>query len=168
MSDQFYLTERLDPKIHDRSSFICESSELETYLKKTANQEAKKRVTVTYVMADGAHIKGFYTLASSAINLNQLPESTTKKLPRYPAISAILLGRLAVHQHEQGHGLGKLLLVDALKRSVELSYMLGAYAVVVDAKNDGAHRFYSHFDFIELPDQQYRLFMPMSTIEKLF
>ena len=64
-------------------------------------------------------------------------------------------------------GFGETLLVDALRRSWRLSKQIGSVAVVVDAKDEHARRFCEHFGFMRLPAQDNRLFLLMSTIEKL-
>jgi predicted GNAT family N-acyltransferase len=91
-----------------------------------------------------------------------------KKLPRYPAVPATLLGRLAVSSDFRGKGIGELLLLDAFKRVLANAREVTSAVVVVDAKDDLAREFYLHHDFIPLPSQPNRLFYPVKTIEKLF
>ena len=92
---------RQSPKIeplgkkHDRVVFSCGDDSLDTYLKKRASQETKKKIATTFVIADrltGAVI-GFYTLAATSILLADLPDKTARKLPKYPHVPAALLGR---------------------------------------------------------------------------
>lgn len=80
-----------------------------------------------------------------------------KKLPRYPVVPAALLGRLAVAQSYQGIGLGGVLLADALKRSAHAD--LGVFAMIVDALDDAAQRFYEHYGFERLPGEKRRLIL---------
>ena len=89
-------------------------------------------------------------------------------LPRYDRIGATLLGRLARDLTYKGQGVGELLLVDALRRALEMSRQIASAAVIVDAKDDKAHKFYLVFGFIPFPDSKKRLFLPMVTIEELF
>ena len=51
-------------------------------------------------------IAGYYTLASASILLSDLPETLAKKLPRYPSVPAVRMGRLAVSDSFKGKGLG--------------------------------------------------------------
>jgi GNAT superfamily N-acetyltransferase len=60
-----------------------------------------------------------------------------EKLPRYP-VPVIHLGRLAVDVSTKGQGLGKILLLDALRRAASVSDQLGIYAVEVHALNEVA------------------------------
>jgi hypothetical protein len=73
------------------------------------------------------------------------------------------MGRLAVDTRFQGIGLGKLLLIDALFRSYEISKSIGSFAVVVDPLNEEAERFYPKYGFILLPDSC-KMFLPMKTV----
>ncbi len=113
-------------------------------------------------------VVGYYTLSAFSINLPQLPASQIKKLPKYPAVPATLLGRLAADRGHRGRRLGECLLMDALARSLRTSAEIASYAVVVDAKNDEASAFYRRYGFVPLKDYPNRLFLPMKTIAGLF
>jgi len=144
---------------------------LDRYLKEQASQDVKKRVAVPYVLlSEDNRIVGYYTLSSDNIQAGDLPDKWIKKLklPRYPVIGATLVGRLARDLAFRGQGIGELLLVDALKRSLAMSKQIASAAVVVDAKDDKAHAFYEEFGFISFPETVKRLFLPMQTIEELF
>ncbi|CAN5213460.1 hypothetical protein BH09SUM1_BH09SUM1_08210 [soil metagenome] len=96
-----------------------------------------------------------------------MPPDTAKKLPRYRALPATLLGRLAIDSKFQGKGLGAALLAKALQRSHANTGEIGSVAVVVDAIDEAAAKFYASFGFIYLSSTNRRLFMLMSSIEKL-
>jgi predicted GNAT family N-acyltransferase len=107
-------------------------------------------------------------LSATAILLEDLPQPLARKLPRYPHLPAILLGRLAVDSTRRGRGYGELLLLDALRRGFEASDDIGALAVIVDAKDGGAASFYGQYGFEALPERADRLFLRMGQIERLF
>ncbi len=107
-------------------------------------------------------------MSTTGINLEQLPQSIVKKLPTYPILSAVLIGRLAVADNYQGVGWGKLLIMDALYRSLGVSQTTGCFAVVVDAIDDEAVRFYQRFEFQLFPDQPPKLFRTMTNIAQTF
>jgi len=163
---------RIEPlgKGHDRKSFACGSEPLDRYLKQQASQDADKRVAAAFVLVEPPSrcVLGYYTLSASIITADQLPPELAKKLPRYPQLPVTLLGRLAVDQGHRGKGLGELLLIDALHRSLEAASEIGAMAVVVDAKDAAAEAFYEHFGFTRLQQQPCRLFLPMKTVAALF
>jgi predicted GNAT family N-acyltransferase len=77
------------------------------------------------------------------------------------------MGRLAVDNRFKGQGIGKLILVDALKRSWEIAKTIGSYALVVDPINKDAENFYLKYGFIKLPDSG-KMFISMKTIDQLF
>jgi len=60
-------------------------------------------------------VAGYYTLTATSVALSSFSPEIVKKLPRYPVVPAVLLGRLAMARHYQGQGLGGILLADALR-----------------------------------------------------
>lgn len=164
-----YLTEPLNPS-HRRKEFSCGKEMLDNYLYHQANQDIKRKLSAYFIAIDSEteRIKGYYTLASNSIPLDIVPTHLQKKLPKsYSSIPTTLLGRLAVDNKYQRHGIGRILLIDALKRSYELSESIGSYAVIVDPLDNDAESFYKKFGFINLPDSQ-KMFLPMETIGDLF
>ena len=164
---KFYV-EPLGPK-HDRAAFSSGVEALDNYLHNQAGQDLKKHAAVPFVLTnDGKKIAGYYTLSQFAVALDAVPAEIAKKLPRYPMVPATLLGRLAIAKEYRGQKLGELLLIDALKRSLDTSKQLASAAVIVDAKDAAAIAFYKKYGFLDLPKIQRRLFLPMGTIERLF
>jgi GNAT superfamily N-acetyltransferase len=148
---------------HDRSAFHSGSEPLDNYFKQQASQDVRRRVTACYVaLADDQRISGYYTLASASLLLSDLPMDLGKKLPRYPTVPAIRMGRLAVDKVFMGMGLGGALLADALTRSIRSE--IAAYALLVDAKDESAASFYRHHGLMELPGQALKLFLPLATV----
>lgn len=141
---------------HDRSAFTSGSEALDRYLQQQAKQDMRRRVASCFVAVDGAgDIAGFYTIAASSLVLDLLPTEQAKRLPRYPTAPAVLLGRLAVAKAHQGKRLGGALVADALLRATRAEVM--AYAMIVDAKDYVAARFYEHLGFVRLGDDKRRL-----------
>jgi GNAT superfamily N-acetyltransferase len=134
---------------HSRAGFISGSAELDQYFRERVGQDVRRRVATCFVLiGPEQEIAGYYTLAATSLAFDSLPPERVKKLPRYPVIPAILLGRLAVSSNHQGLGLGAALVADAVMRSSRSD--ITGYAVVVDAKDEAADRFYRHLGFIAL------------------
>lgn len=152
---------------HDRPAFSCGEPTLDAYLRKQAGQQSRQNIAQVFVLVD-AHtperIMGYYTLSNYAIQLTELPDSITKKLPRYPLIGATLLGRLAVDDTFKGQGWGEALLFHALEKAFEASQQVASWAVVVDAKHEPAKRFYERYGFIATVTHDLKLYLPMKTI----
>ena len=149
---------------HKRTAFNSGSAPLDRYLREQVAQDVRRRVAACFVAAtDGKRIAGYYTLASASLLLAELPTSTGRKLPRYPTVPAVRMGRLAVDQGFKGQGLGSALLADALGRAARSE--VAAYALMVDAKDDAAENFYQHHGFIALPDSPRTLFLPLATVQ---
>ena len=154
---------------HDRPSFSCGVEALDRYFHQQAGQDVRNKVATIWVLVDtdSTAIAGYYTLSATSIALTSLPPELRKRLPRYPTLPAILLGRLAVDTRYRGQRLGELLLFNALRRSLALSDSLAAMAVLVEAKDDNARRFYERYGFLRFVDDEHRLLMPMKHIERL-
>jgi len=147
---------------HDRSKFLSGSDALDRYFREQASQDIKRRIAMCFVAvaAKAGGVAGYYTLTATSVALNALSPEITKKLPRYPVVPAVLLGRLAVTRDYQRQGLGGILLADALKRAARAE--LGVFAMVVDATDAAAQRFYEHYGFVLLPGEARRLCLPIT------
>ena len=156
---------------HDRADFSCGTGEgnaaLDRYLKTQATQDIRRRVATCFVAVEATtgQVAAYYTLASAGIPFTELPPEITKKLPRYPSIPAVRMGRLAVDARFQGNGLGGAMLADALQRV--LSSAPATYSLLVNAKDESAVAFYQHHGFIALASQPRTLFLPVATAAKL-
>lgn len=168
MNQTKYRIARLDDT-HESCTFSCGSTHLDDYLKKRAEQDLKKNISVPYVLAKHSSNKvmGYYTISSVGIDVTLFPKEFVKKLPKYAILPGVLLGRLAVDSHHHRKGIGGFLLIDALKKSVLISKKIGISAVIVEAKDKNALDFYTHFGFVGLPDHKFRLFLPTNTLRKL-
>jgi GNAT superfamily N-acetyltransferase len=152
---------------HDRSGFESGVEPLDRYLRVQVSQDARKNMAATFMLSlPDCGVAGYYTLSSTAVKLGELPEATSRKLPRYPLVPATLLGRLAVSLAHRGKGYGRFLLADALYRAVRSE--IASFAVIVDAKDKDARRFYVRESFLPLPDQPMKLFRPMADLRRLF
>jgi len=146
---------------HDQSRFSSGSAVLDRYFREQASQDVKRRIATCFVAASVREqdVAGYYTLAATGIALSAMAEAVAKKLPRYPVVPAVLMGRLAVERRYQGQGLGGILLADALMRTARAE--LGVFAMVVDAKDEAAQRFYEHYGFTLLPGEVRHLCLPI-------
>ena len=166
MTSPFWV-ETLD-KAHDRAGFSCGEEPLDRYFQTQVTQDVRRRVAACFVAVDASsgRVAAYYTLASASIPITGLPDAVRKKLPRYPSLPAVRIGRLAVDQQFQGRGLGAALLADALARVLAAPPV--TYALLVDAKHDRAAAFYRHFGFIDLLNEARTLFLPVATAEQVF
>jgi GNAT superfamily N-acetyltransferase len=154
---------------HDRAAFSCGKEPLDRYIREIAGQDVKRKLTAVFVLtADDSPrtIQGYYTLSSREVRLSVLPSDLAKKAGRYDSLPATLLGRLAVDSRHHGHGFGEILLIDALKRSLQSTTEVGSFGVLVEAIDEEARRFYEKYDFRYL--EKNKLFLPMTTIGQVF
>jgi GNAT superfamily N-acetyltransferase len=151
---------------HDRGEFSCGSEALDRYFKLQVTQDIRRRVTHCFVAVETEKlvVAGYYTLAAASVPTPDLPDAITKKLPRYPALPAIRVGRLAVDLRFRGQGLGGALLADAATKGLRPE--AAAFAMLVDAKDEEAVSFYEHHGFQRFQSQPRSLFLALATAEK--
>jgi predicted GNAT family N-acyltransferase len=152
-----------DAKRHDRAEFRCGEPALDTFLHKYAAQQSAKGISSVFVLVESAQprkILGFYTLSAAQIGVEQLSEAERKKLPHYP-VPCFRMGRLARNIENHGSGIGAMLIGLAVDRCLKAKIHVGAYALLVDAKNEKAKAFYQHYGFIACSDSPMTLYLPL-------
>jgi ribosomal protein S18 acetylase RimI-like enzyme len=129
-------------KTHRRIDFTCGNDRMDSYFRETVSQDVKRKYATCFVARDveSSQVAGFYTLSSSNVPLNEVPEKLAKNLPRYPAVPAVLIGWLGRHRDYAGAGLGGLLLYHAVRTVA--SAPIGVHAIFADAIDDKAVAFY--------------------------
>ncbi len=148
---------------HDRAVFSCGVAALDDWFRHRAGQDEKRNVARVFVAIDDRYgVVGFYSLSSFTLAIVDLPPEYAKRLSRYDAIPAALIGRLARDERLRGEGVGDLLLADAVRRVLGAARSLAIFAIVVDALDERAAAFYRDFGFTPFPSRPRRLFMPTS------
>ena len=168
MPSSDWVVEPFSASKHIHDSFACGYEALDTYIRRYASQDVKRRVSLVFVACRPGEriIQGYYTLSAASFQKEDLPTGLAKKLPHYPAPAAIV-GRLAVNRTCQGQGLGEDLLMDCVERVLEAGKLIAVHAIIADAKDEKAKAFYERYGFQAFVDQPPRLFIPMRTLEQL-
>lgn len=156
-------------RAHDRDGFDCGSGPLNAYLRQSARQHTNRGISRTFALveesaAEPRPIAGYFTLNICQLRAEQLPADAARRLPR--DIAGVKLGRLAIAKDRQRQGLGRLLLVAAMKKFVDVFDSAGGIGLFVDAKDDAAKTYYERFGFVPLPDNPLQLFLPLQTIRE--
>ncbi len=154
---------------HDRAGFSCGVESLDRYFQTQAGQDVRRRANGVFVLTDKAgpdRVLGYYTLCATTLPPGDVPQAARKHIPRYPLVSATLIGRLAVARDRQGQRLGAILLADALRRALASAATVGSSMIVVDALDDGAAAFHAAHGFVRLP-ASLRLVLPMRIVERM-
>ena len=148
---------------HERTRFTCGVAALDGYFRTQATQDARRRASACYVAVQHETnvVAGYYTLAAAGVPLTDLPESLSKRLPRYPSVPVARVGRLAIDLSFQGRKLGAALLADAALRALRSE--VAVFALVVDAKDDAAVAFYRHHGFEMYGGQPKQLIVPLAS-----
>lgn len=159
------IFELLNTDKHDRASFDCGVPALNRYLQNYANQDQKRGLAKTYVLAEQANILGYYSISAHAVLSDALPPQFNPRA--YHELPFLLLGRLAVDQRHQGHGYGDSLIIHAFKTTAVIAEQIGILGIIVDAKDEKAADFYENFGFMPLINRPLRLVLPFSVIKRL-
>jgi GNAT superfamily N-acetyltransferase len=150
---------------HDVTQFDCGNATLNTWLHRYAwtNQQADS--AKTYVALVDERVVGYYALTTGSVHKHETPERIARGLANHP-IGIVLLARLAVDTTQQSRGLGKALLFDALTRIEEAADIVAVRAVMVHAIDEGARRFYEHFEFERSPVDPFQLLLLLKDLRK--
>lgn len=150
---------------HDRRGFTCGGTALDRYFREQVTQDVRRRVTNCFVAVDtGGDVAGYYTFAAASLPLAELTADEAGRLPRYPLLPAGLIGRLAVAEGHQGQGLGAAFVVDAIARAMRAEPAI--FALIVDAKDDAAVRFYVHLGCRGFTSRPMSLFLPVAEVQR--
>jgi len=157
-------------KAHDRENFQCGSEPLNLFFQQTARQHAARGISRTFVLVEEdapepKPVLGFFALNLCQVRSEILPADEARKFPR--DVSGIRLGRLAVARDFQRQGIGKILVVAAMRKFLEIHNTAGGIGLFVDAKDPDAKRYYEQFGFVQLPSNELQLFLPVATIRQV-
>ena len=157
--------EKLDAT-HDVESFACGKEPLDRFLKRFALANQKADGARTYVVCRGSTVLAYYSLAAGAVERADAPRRVGKGLARHP-VPVMLLARLAVDRTEQGRGLGKALVKDALLRTAAAADIAGIRALLVHAKDDEVRAWYEALEFEPSPTDPRHLFLLMKDLRAM-
>ncbi len=151
---------------HDLSDFDCGEPALNDWLRSRALKN-ESRFSRTYVVCEGNRVVAYVCISAGAVERAAAPGKIRRNAP--DSIPVSVIGRLAVSRDHAGRGLGADVLADALRRIAVASQSIGIGAVLVQAKDDNAKRFYlACAEFIEYPAESRTLFLPIDTVIAAF
>jgi len=162
MAGKFCAPRKLT-KAYVREGFDSGAPELDEWLMRYSWQNQRDNNAVTYVSVLDERVVGYYAIAVSNVTSETAPAPVAKGAPRQ--VPCLLLARLAVDRSMQGLGLGRGLLADVLRRTVGLADSVGIQALLVQARDDAARRFYlAQAEFLESPSDPLHLLLPVKDI----
>ena len=148
---------------HSLTGFECSNATLDTWLKRFAWTNQRAETAKTYVAHRADRVVGYHALVAGSVRKHEATERIGQGMPNHP-VGVIVLARLAVDRSEQGRGLGKALLRDALARISQAADLVGVRAVLVHAIDDPAREFYLHHGFQPSPVDPMALMMLMKDL----
>jgi hypothetical protein len=147
---------------HDLADLDCGVPVLNDWLKQRALKN-ESRFSRTYVVCEGNKVVAYVCIAAGSVERSTAPAKIRRNAP--DSIPVSVIGRLAVSGAFAGLGLGKDILSDALRRIAIASHSIGIAAVLVQAKDENAKRFYmACAEFIEYPAESRTLYLPIEAV----
>ncbi|MCC5993781.1 MAG: GNAT family N-acetyltransferase [Rhodobacteraceae bacterium] len=150
---------------HQLEGFSSGAPTLDAWLKRKARANQTSGASRSYVLCRGQRVVGFYALAAGSVSHDLAPRKLRQNMP--DPVPVIVLGRLAIDASEQGNGLGRALLRDAVLRITAAAQEVGIAAIVVHALNDRAKAFYLEAGFAETVVEPMTLFLRIKDVQKL-
>ena len=135
------------------------------FLHRYARQSHEQSAAKTFCAIDDAvpgRILGFYTIAPSAVEHDQVPPAMTRGLARHE-VAGFKLARIATDNSVAGRGLGGQLLALAALRCLRVAAEAGGILLIVDAKHQRAANWYASYGAEPLKDYPLRLVMPLES-----
>jgi ribosomal protein S18 acetylase RimI-like enzyme len=165
------LTIRLfDKALHDRRAFSCGYKAIDNFLRSSLSDNIKDGMVAAYMATaeSDTAVLGFYTLGAMAVRADLGPAKW--QAARTADIPAIYIKAVAIRKDHQGKGLGTALLIDAMRRCVDISRRMGAAAIVLDVMRDDdfdrRFGFYEKLGFRRLgdPDNPDRVYISIKDV----
>ena len=146
--------------------FDCGQPALNQFLQRFALVNQKSNSAQTYVCCHSSAVVGFYSLAVGSVEPSAAAPRVIKGIPQHP-VPVMILARLAVDLRQQGAGLGKALLKDALLRTAQAADIAGIRALLVHAKDEPARQWYLNWEFDPSPSDPFHLFLLMKDLKAI-
>lgn len=144
---------------HDATGFASGVDELDDWLKRFAWVNHRSCNARVFVATRARSVVAYYALATAGVERAAVPAALSRGgVPSQ--IPCLLLARLAVDGTEQGNGVGRAMLVDAIRRAVRVADEVGVRALLIHARDDAARSFYEHqAEFIASPTDPLHLLL---------
>lgn len=149
--------------LHNVTDFDCGKPSLNLWLTTRALRNSRENFTAVRVVHDNLKVVGFYGLAPTAVTPAILPRNIRTGQPPDP-VPCILLGQLAVDLRYARQGIATGLLRDALTKSVKAAALIGGAAMIVNAIDTEAARFWQAWGFVPTNDDALVLVRSMARI----
>lgn len=168
MSARFGAVEPLEPR-HSVDRFECGREQLDRWLRAYAGQGQRRDTARTFVVCREVEAKvvGYYTLVASQVEHAEATSGVQQGASKHFPIPVCLIARLAVDRSEQGAGLGRSLLLDALRRTDRASHSVAMRAVLVHALDEKAAAFYARFGFKPASAGPLTLMVPLEAVRRI-
>ena len=134
---------------HVLDGFDCGDDGLNDWLAGKARRNQVEGSSRTWVVTADDRVVAFYASSTAVVMRAQATKRAARNQP--DPFPALLLGRLAVDDKWQGHGLGAALLKHFILKSLEVAQITGVRVLLVHAKTAAVAAFYTRYGFEPAP-----------------
>lgn len=152
--------------LHRLDGFDCGNPVLNDWLLKHARQAQASGSARTFIVQDDARIAGYFSLTVGQVDSQDAPERIRQGMGRYP-VPVVILARLAVSQRDQGRGIGRGMLQDAIRRTLLIADQAGIRALLTHPIDAEADRFYRRFGFVASPLREQQLLLLLKDARRM-
>jgi GNAT superfamily N-acetyltransferase len=147
--------------------FGCGTPELDEWLDRHAWTAAAVGSARTFVSVSGVRVAGYYALAAGSVERSAAAGRLGRGMPGHP-VPVVVLARLAVDLRDQGAGVGRGLLRDAMLRTLTAAESFGVRALIVHARDAPAAAFYERHGFEASPTDALHRILLMKDLRASF
>jgi predicted N-acetyltransferase YhbS len=151
---------------HRVESFDCGKPVLNEWLARHARQAQASGSAKTFVVTDDDRVVGYFSLTVGQGDALEAPERIRKGMGHYP-IPVVILARLAVSIQDQGRGIGRGLLQDAVRRTLGIAEQAGIRALLTHPIDEEAAGCYRRFGFVPSPVREQQLLLLLKDAHRL-
>lgn len=157
----------LDPD-RDRAAFRCGNDELDDFFRNhAADHHVRRQARVTVATYEG-RIVGYYWLVAHGQPLGKISEEARRAFDsaRFDATPCIYLGMLGTDLAFQGKGIGKVLMLHAMRQTLAVAERIGVYALTLDAVDAETANRYARWGFEFCSEGALAMYISVTTIRQ--
>ncbi|HET9459136.1 MAG TPA: hypothetical protein VFO51_04060 [Sphingomicrobium sp.] len=120
------------------------------------------------VEGDDPTVLGFYSLVISSLVPMTITGRIGRKFGKKREIPAVYLAAVATHEEHEKAGVGAALMLDALKRTLEIADRAGTACMTLDAVDEKLAKWYEKLEFERFGkagDGKIQMYLPIWKIE---
>lgn len=151
----------------DRAAFCCGHQTIDNFFRNNAPEHHRKHKARVYCALYDEAVIGYYFLVAQSTPPERVSEEAFKKFGRVKETPCVYLGMLGVHEEHKGNGIGKTLMIHAMRKTMEVADIIGIYALTLEAVDEDVGNFYLGLGFKYFIEGELFMYLPLSAIREV-